>query len=198
MAIERRYLFASSIGTVAFDVAIDETHTSTTAVSQYPVERGAPLIDHTYPQPDVLTLNLAHGLTPLFQVNEQGNSIRLVDFFDKIKIVQANGELVEIITGVRRYQDMVITNIVAVRGKGNVSTMTLTVNLQQVRRVTLAETDNFNRRFSELVEVNRRAAAQADLGDQAATELATDSAEATNNASFLKQLKDAIVNRLSN
>jgi len=175
--LERQYLFAESIGGIEMDATIDETHTSTLVITTHPVEAGAPLLDHTYMQPAIVTLNVAHGLTPLYMRDQQGNSIRLTKFFDDLKTAQANAERLELVTALETYDDMLIENIVAVRNKQNTSTVSVTVLLRQVLFVNPESIVDFDNRFSDAVQINRRAQQKTNRGNTSAQELAPGSAE---------------------
>ena len=51
-------LFIRDLNGIAFDTLISEQHQSGQSMTQYPVESGAPITDHSYPTPKVLTLTV--------------------------------------------------------------------------------------------------------------------------------------------
>jgi len=163
-SVERAYLFASRFGTVEFDTAIDETHTTTVATSSHPIERGSPIIDHIIVQPDVLVMTVAHGATPLYARELQGNPLRVTEFYDQLQAEQKAGALLEVVTGVKLYTNMLITSLVGVRNKQLTSVMRFTVTLKEMVIISNAQIDSFNRRFSEATAVDRRAAQAVQRG----------------------------------
>jgi len=186
--IERQFLFAQSIGQVSFDIAIDETHTSALAISTHPIEDGAPLVDHTYPQPDTVALNLAHGLIPLNLRNQQGEEMRLLDFYARLKTMQRNAEQFELVTGIQTYSNMLIQNMVVVRNRANATNMTVALLLREVEIRTTEEINDFNRRFSDAVAVSRRASTTQPRGTVTPTEIAPGTSESDINKSWLKSI----------
>lgn len=90
-----------SIGPYVADVTIEENATDKLAITQHPVENGAPITDHSYMLPAEVSIKVAFaaGQTPLREI------------YELVRALQSSREPFVIETGKRTYQNMMITSL---------------------------------------------------------------------------------------
>jgi len=144
------------VGLVNFDASMTETHSMRNAVTDHPVEVdpkvGAQntIADHIRREPDEITINGIVTDTPiLFLASLQAESplegdntpVRnRVDLaYAEIQRVMQDGELVEILTTLRDYENMAITAFSIQRDAANGNVMNATIT---AREVTIVQTES--------------------------------------------------------
>ena len=165
------HLFAQSIGSIEFDSLLSEQHESTLAITEYPVESGAPIADHAYRENDRLTLTIGHSLTRLEGVSEPDDIFRLVELYDALKTAQRNAELLEVGTGIFQYENLLIQNIATVRDANNVTIMQVVVALREIRVVNVNQIDRFVERYAEAGGIRARASTNVPRGSVAVEDI---------------------------
>lgn len=97
---------------VAFviDVATEERHQISTAVTEHEVERGVDITDHVRRQRDPLTIAITITDTPLFLAGEETRLTRCVDSWEQIEDAANRGLRATIATTLKTYENMVILN----------------------------------------------------------------------------------------
>ena len=118
--------FSPAIGPVAINVVISEKHLSELAITTNPIEFGADVTDHAYPEPKRVTLRIA-------DVGGAATWQALVRF-------QESRVPFTLVTGLDVYKDMLVRNIEADRDKDQSSILSAAVDLQQVIIVDTAYT----------------------------------------------------------
>lgn len=135
------------VGLVNFDASVSETHTKRNSIPQHPVESGKNVSDHIRQEPDEITINgivtdhpiiflasiqaespLEDDLTP---VNDRADLA-----YAELGRVMNDGELVEIVTTLRDYENMAITEFAVQRDAQNGNVMNATISAREVRIVT--------------------------------------------------------------
>lgn len=123
----------SSVGTVAFDTMVTEEHSFTSRVTYFPVEAGPNstliLSDHIINQPDVVTLSGLITDTPL---NILAPFNRSVAAFNQLIQIHERKQIVDVVTGIRVYKNMAITNLDVPRNIRTGQTLTFNITLQQI------------------------------------------------------------------
>ena len=129
MADNARLVFrqpiTKSIGNFVIDVFSSETHTNTATLTKYPIEDGSPVSDHVVIQPVVLNLQ------GLIEAKEEGQNI--LTAYDDLQALQEAKELLTVVTGLKVYDNMIITNFVVNRTVQNGGSLPLQITLTEAR-----------------------------------------------------------------
>lgn len=91
-----------SIGGLVAPCTISERHTDQLVITDHPVESGANITDHAYMQPQRVDITIAYG---------SGLTMSLSDYYQKFLDLQSSRATFEIVTGKRKYKDMLIEAI---------------------------------------------------------------------------------------
>ena len=93
-----------SIGGVTFDVVVEEQHEDTLEITEHPVEHGANISDHAFMKPASVTIRAG--------VSDGSGSIAGekagVSVYEALQTLQKAREPFDIITGKRKYRNMLI------------------------------------------------------------------------------------------
>jgi len=119
-------------GAVAFDaqLTISESHSRNATVTQHPVEDGSVITDHVIR--DAETVQLEGFVTDAAVRGAQRDATQ--EAFDKLDAAWRSGQLMQVITARKTYVDMILVQLSLPRERP--SSMTFTMQLQQVRLVT--------------------------------------------------------------
>lgn len=120
-----------TIGSISIDVFVEEEHTKEATVTTNPVEDGSVASDHISLEPDTLTVEGFIGVSPL-----SGGASRVLDIDQALSTLHDSRELVTIVTGLRVYDDMAITEYKVTRNKEQGQALTFTLSATKVRKVT--------------------------------------------------------------
>ncbi len=132
------------IGDIAIDVFDIETHTRTSEVTRYPVENGSTITDHIVNDP--ITISIAGIVsdvpTTIFGALAGIGESRSNDANEALNKIVDDRTDVTLVTGLKVYQNMVLTSFNVERSANTGSTLTFSATLQQIKVV-----------FTELVDV---------------------------------------------
>lgn len=133
------------IGGVVIDAFVEERHTMTSSVTQYPVEEGFNISEHVTQYPDGLSLQCIVGPHP---VKILGGILDIASFknqayqvYEALVVLKELAEPIEIITGLRVYDNMIIDSINITRTKDNGQSLEFDMGVTQVTIVQSLETD---------------------------------------------------------
>jgi len=168
------------IGLVKFDASVSETHTKRNSVPQHPVEVGKNVSDHIRQEPDEITINGIVTDNPIiFLASIQAESPLTGDLtavndradlaYAELQRVMNDGELVSIITTLREYQNMALTEMAIQRDAANGNQMNATISAREVRIVTTETTaapEPANPANTPPVEAGKKPAPPAPTGSQ--------------------------------
>lgn len=134
-----------TIGGIEIDAFVEERHVMSASVTQYPVEEGFNINDHVTQNPDGLTLHCAVGPQP---VKILGGVLNLTSFknnayqvYDALIILKETAELLEVVTGLKVYENMIIDSMNITRTKDNGQSLEFDIGFTQVTIVQSLETD---------------------------------------------------------
>lgn len=142
------YIISPAIGPVTVSAVLSEQHSQGMDVTMSPVEFGSPMTDHAQLQPVVVTLTIADRWA--------------VETFNSIIRLQRTRRPFTLLTGLRRYANMLITNIDVTRDADTSTVLMATVECTQV---IIGETRTTRIKPSS----SNRAASVAQRGDNVAT-----------------------------
>ena len=125
-----------SVGTpLVFDASIREQHGAAYVASTVPLEGGARVTDHVQPQPVPLVMDVGLTDTPDAFVRPQRN--RAKTLYGQLLAIAATRQPMDVVTSLRIYTSMVITNIGAPRSGESGQALVCTVTWQQIEIATV-------------------------------------------------------------
>lgn len=130
MAIEQIYFRPKrSIGGFTADVTIEEQHNDSSTITDHPVERGAAVSDHIYRNPNQLTVVVGWSNSSARAGGDTGYVQRV---YQQILALQATGTPFDVVTGKRRYRNMLIQAIATTTDAKTENVLILTVSMRSV------------------------------------------------------------------
>lgn len=133
-----------TIGGIEIDAMVEERHTQTAAVTQYPVEEGFTINDHVTQNPDGLTLHCAVGPQPVKTFGGIGNLTSLDNnayaVYSGLADYKQAGEIIDVVTGLRVYENMIIDNLSITRNRDNGKGLDFDIGFVQLTIVKSLET----------------------------------------------------------
>lgn len=137
----------TSVGLVVFDALLTENHEYNSRVTNYPVENGRIISDHIIKEPEIVNINGIVSDTPL---NIFSAFNRSVNAFERLVEVYNRREPVTVITGIKIYTNMVMTNLSVPRNIQSGQSLNFSITLQKIFldtsvRLTLDANNPFTR-----------------------------------------------------
>lgn len=118
-----------SIGGIVADATIEEIHQDQLTITEHPVEQGAAIADHAYKRPAEVIIRAgwsSSSPSALF------NPSYLREVYDKLLKLQADRELIDVLTGKRDYPNMLIETLALTTDEKTENALMLTVRMRQV------------------------------------------------------------------
>ncbi|WP_063655240.1 phage baseplate protein [Candidatus Arsenophonus triatominarum] len=145
------------IGLLVPDVVISEKHQDTLEITEHPVELGAEIADHAYKRPAEVTMEVGFSssgsLLDFWDTAKVGIRVGLSapEIYQQILSLQASRQPFDVITGKRKYQNMLIRAIEVTTDKHTetvlMAILTLReLNITQTQTVNIKSTDAKNMR----------------------------------------------------
>lgn len=121
-----------TIGGIQIDAFVDEGHEKSAEATEYPVEDGARITDHVISSPDTLSLTCVVGVAPLGSTDLDTGVNRPLDVYDSLTELMEARETIEVVTGLKVYQNMIITGFSVPRTKDNGRSLEFTMSLKKI------------------------------------------------------------------
>lgn len=118
-----------SVGDLVFDVTVEEVHEDELTITEHPVEQGAEISDHAYKNPETVTIRA--GITDCKQDGGKPSS----EFYEKLLELQKKREPMDVVTGKRMYENMLIQSISETTDNNTENALMVTMTLRQVHIV---------------------------------------------------------------
>lgn len=133
----------AEVGFVQFDCSVSERHTDEAEITEHPVEFGSDVSDHIRKLPKSIEINGIVTNTPIvFLASLMAPSPVITDFLSKTDRVEAayaelqrvmdDGELVDVVTSLKTYDNMAITSLVVDRDVATGNVLNCVVSLREV------------------------------------------------------------------
>lgn len=144
MALESIAKFPNtSIGGILIDACLSETHTLASDVTEYPVEEGSAITDHARAKPNHVSLECIITNTPLSETARREAEItqgdlgigRATDIFRRLEIMQATSQVLQVVTPLKVYDDMLIESLTVPRDPRTGDAIRFQIAFKQVRLV---------------------------------------------------------------
>jgi hypothetical protein len=120
---------------VQVDAMVQEDHQSAATLTDYPIENGVSISDHVVVKPDQLTLNCVVSNTPIYIGPGLLATNRIMDAYILLWAIMSTKSAVNIVTGLRVYQNMVLEDLKVTRTKDNGQALEFIVQAKQARIV---------------------------------------------------------------
>ena len=133
----------SSIGGITMDVALSETHTAQSEISENPIETGESVADHVRLMPLELEIEgiisdspitVLGPITGIFSTITKilGNTSRSIDGYNQLLTLWKTREPFVVVTGLKVYENMILTNLSVPRNAQNANAIQFTATMRQV------------------------------------------------------------------
>lgn len=119
----------ANIGGVELDVTLREVHSYNSRVTNYPIEEGSILSDHIINEPTIVVLEGIVTDTPLAILTFFNRS---VDAFNRLVEIHQKRQIISVITGLKKYQRMVITSLDVPRDLRTGQSLSFNIELKEV------------------------------------------------------------------
>ena len=140
------------IGVVFLDAAVTETHTKRNEIPSHPVESGADISDHVRRVPEEIIINglvsnhpiaILASLTAASPIQGDTGPIgdRAGEAYKQLRELMDNAELIEVITGLRDYSNMIISGLRVEREAATGNVINVTITCREVILVELETVD---------------------------------------------------------
>jgi hypothetical protein len=128
-------------------VVVDEHHSDVLVITEHPVEQGAAISDHAYKRPAELTIRAGWSEAGQFvnptglqqlplalpaMIPQFGAPNYLNDLYNDLLVLQANRQMVSIITGKRSYASMLLHALQVHTDEKTETTLLVTASFRQV------------------------------------------------------------------
>lgn len=117
------------IGGFQADVTVEEQHADTLTITDHPVERGAAITDHTYNNPNQLTVVAGWTNSRLDAFLDQSRVQRV---YEQLLALQGSAEPFEVVTGKRIYRNMVIQSLATTTTKDTENALIVTATMREI------------------------------------------------------------------
>lgn len=141
----------TTIATLELDASISEQHVMNVEVTDHPVEAGSLVSDHARPAPEALTIEGFISNTPLpspsstptahekdgVQYFSRGEAVpdRAGKALVELLRLKDEGELVTVTTGIRTYEEMIVTALTIPRTASTGNGLRFSITLKNIRFV---------------------------------------------------------------
>lgn len=148
-----------NIGGLVAEVTVKESAQDELTITTHPVERGAPITDHAFKNPAMLSVQIGWSAA-----NPDGRDLN--DIYDELLAMQVSVKLLVVQTGKRLYENMLIRSI---RTETDEKTENILMVALQLQEIILVETLQVTMPPNASRSAPQSASGVADTGTKAAT-----------------------------
>lgn len=134
-----------TFGSISVQVAIEELHRDELFITEHPVEQGAAITDHAYKRPAELVLRMAWSnsglgalindftaVTSLLSGQGEGGFSYIQEIYNSILELQESRIPFDIITGKRKYTNMLIRDITTSTTEATENSLVVSIHCRQI------------------------------------------------------------------
>jgi len=166
------------IGNLELDARLDETHTLSNEVTQYPVEAGFDITDNVRNRPISFAMTGMVSNSPInyaeLTVLNEGAS-RSQSAYDELLRLYYNKEIIDVQTTLELYQDMVIAEITFPRNNTIGGELRFTATFTQIIKArtefSLITVEDVKDIENSAPEIDKRGVDKSDVGTQTTSEV---------------------------
>lgn len=134
----------TKIGLVTIDAAVTVTHKKANEITKHPVEEGTDISDHIRHTPDSITVEGAVTNDPIVLLASlrakspvdsgflDANPDRAKQADEEFVRAMNDGDIMTVVTSLRTYENMVITEYTVTRDKGTGNILSFTIALEEI------------------------------------------------------------------
>lgn len=126
-----------NIGGFVADCTISEEHTDEITITDHPVEQGANISDHAYIDPVKVVIRVGYSNS---STNAGGDSTYVRTQYQNFLTLQKSRQPFDIITGKRKYSNMLIQSLATTTDASTENSLVLTVTCREVLIATVSTT----------------------------------------------------------
>jgi len=142
------------IGMLEVDAHLSEDHNWTNSVPNHPVETGYSVNDAIIRNPMTLTLESMVSIAPIYPDRASDKSLKRADnAYTKLVQLATKSTLLSVITGVKTYRNMAITDLSIPRSSDDGLSLKFTISLQEIRIARSESKVNPNADSSKTLDV---------------------------------------------
>jgi hypothetical protein len=116
------FLPRRSVGGFTATITLEEASTDELEITQHPVQQGASITDHAYLKPATLNLKLMWS----------ADNAPLPEIYQNLLMLQASREPIDVITGKRAYQNMLIKSLALTTDVLTENVLNISMSLQEI------------------------------------------------------------------
>lgn len=117
-----------SLGGITFDVVVEEQHEDTLEITEHPVEHGASISDHAFMKPAAVTIRAGVSDGSGSVAGEKAG----VSVYEALQALQKAREPFDIITGKRKYRNMLIETLTVLTDADSENALVVTAECREV------------------------------------------------------------------
>lgn len=121
-----------SLGGITFDAVIEESHEDTLEITEHPVEHGASMSDHAFRTPARVSIRAGSSDSAGGVAGERAS----VALYEALLALQRNREPFEIVTGKRKYSNMLLETLTVLTDAATENALVVTADCREVIIVT--------------------------------------------------------------
>jgi hypothetical protein len=129
-------IVSKTYGNVFFDAVFNTDHSAHMTLTQHPVQAGAAITDHAYPEPEEVVMEI--GMSDAALVVGASAQSRSVVAYQGLLLLMEKREPFTLITRLRTYENMMITSISAPDDYTTMNALRATIIMQKINIVTLS------------------------------------------------------------
>jgi len=131
MSFGNLFVVLSSIGDIEIDAVLNEEHVLPARVTRNPVEDGSEFSDNIVVLPVSLSMTARVSDASMTPIIPSFGS-KSIDAYNALAELQTNKELVEVVTGIRTYQNMYIENMTVPRTGADGSSLRFELSMSEL------------------------------------------------------------------
>jgi len=129
-------------GAVELDASLEESHTASNEVTQFPVEAGVDITDHVRRQPDRVVIR---GVVTDHPLGIPGSIVsRSLDAYQRALLMVQEAQLISVVTTLRQYQNMVVEQLEVPRDNRRGTSVEMSLTLREIQTAQVASTVGTN------------------------------------------------------
>ena len=176
-----------TIGGVLIDAYIQEGHRQTANVTQYPIENGSFIADHVIQRPTVLNIQGLVMRTPIGTPSP--SNTRIFSTFEVLTTLKGLGLPITVVTGLKVYENMIITDFNINRTVGNGQSLPFRMTVQQIQIVQSQTAQIPASQLTGDTQTQQQSQAEQDIGDTSSAQT-----QITDTDNFINQIESDVDN----
>ena len=139
----------AKIGVVTLDASVEEQHRKQNEITEHPVEEGVNISDHIRRRPAEITIQGVITDTPLYITpslfapnpvdGRASTQARVAAAYDRLEQIMDDGELIDVVTTLRDYQNMHPTSFEVTRNAETGNVLSFRMALREVKTAIAEE-----------------------------------------------------------